>query len=55
MSDHQINFTGWSLFVMSATGFCTVGLRHFRAMFGPSFSMAACLTNLIPAFREPQQ
>ncbi|MCQ0092110.1 cytochrome oxidase subunit III [Roseovarius sp. M141] len=55
MSDHQINFTGCALFVISTAGFFTAHLRHFRAMFGSLFLLVACLIYLIPVFPEPQQ
>ena len=54
MSDHQINFLGWILFVISAIGFCIASIGHFWAMFGSVFFLVACLVFMIPFFRDPR-
>lgn len=51
MSDHQINFLGWILFLISAIGFCIASIGHFWAMFGSVFFLVACLVFIIPFFR----
>ncbi|MFD0860206.1 cytochrome oxidase subunit III [Roseovarius aquimarinus] len=53
MSDHQINFLGWGLFLVSAVGFCIASIGHFWAMFGSVFFLVACLVFMIPYFRSP--
>lgn len=51
MSNHQINFLGWILFVVSALGFCIASIGSFWAMFGSVFFLAACIVFMIPFFR----
>jgi hypothetical protein len=52
MTDHQINFLGWVLFIVSAIGFCIASIGHFWAMFGSAFFLIACLVFMIPFFRK---
>ncbi|SDY30997.1 hypothetical protein SAMN05444486_1011263 [Lentibacter algarum] len=52
MSNHQINFVGWILFVISAVGFCISSIGSFWAMFGSAFFLVACLIFMIPFFRS---
>jgi len=52
MTNHQINFVGWILFVVSAIGFCIASIGHFWAMFGSVFFLLACLIFMIPFFRK---
>lgn len=54
MTDHQINFLGWILFLVSAVGFCIASIGHFWAMFGSLFFLVACLVFMIPFFRSPR-
>ncbi|MEI4262031.1 cytochrome oxidase subunit III [Roseovarius sp. D0-M9] len=51
MTDHQINFLGWVLFVISSIGFCIASIGHFWAMFGSAFFLVACLVFMLPFFR----
>jgi hypothetical protein len=52
VSNHQINFVGWILFVISAAGFCIASIGSFWAMFGSVFFLIACLVFIIPFFRS---
>ncbi|MEP1962127.1 cytochrome oxidase subunit III [Tateyamaria sp.] len=52
MSNHQITFIGWILFVISALGFCIASIGSFWAMFGSVFFLVACLVFMIPFFRN---
>ena len=52
MTNHQINFFGWILFVVSAIGFCIASIGNFWAMFGSVFFLLACLVFMIPFFRK---
>ncbi len=52
MSNHQINFIGWILFVISAVGFCIASIGNFWGMFGSVFFLIACLVFMIPFFRS---
>lgn len=52
MTNHRINFIGWTLFVVSAIGFCIASIGHFWAMFGSAFFLLACLVFMIPFFRK---
>jgi hypothetical protein len=51
MSNHQINFLGWILFVVSAIGFCIASIGSFWGMFGSVFFLIACLVFMIPFIR----
>ena len=52
MSNNQINFFGWILFIISAIGFCIASIGSFWGMFGSVFFLLACLVFLIPFFRS---
>lgn len=52
MTNHQINFVGWILFVVSAVGFCIASIGNFWAMFGSVFFLVACLVFMIPFIRK---
>ena len=52
MTDHQINFIGWILFLISAVGFCIASIGSFWAMFGSIFFLAACVVFMVPYFRK---
>ncbi|WP_324753420.1 cytochrome oxidase subunit III [Roseovarius sp. Pro17] len=54
MSDHQINFAGWVLFLISAVAFCIASIGHFWAMLGSGFFLIACIVFMIPFFRDPR-
>jgi len=52
MTNHQINFLGWVLFIISAIGFCIASIGHFWAMFGSVFFLVACHVFVIPFFQK---
>lgn len=52
MTDDQINFIGWILFVISAIGFCIASIGDFWAMFGSVFFLIACFVFMFPFFRR---
>ncbi|MGB0843435.1 MAG: cytochrome oxidase subunit III [Alphaproteobacteria bacterium] len=54
MSDNQINFIGWILFIVSAIGFLVSSLKSGDpwAIMGSAFFLIACLVFLIPFFRK---
>ena len=52
MSNKNINFLGWVLFIISAIGFTISSIGNFWAMFGSLFFLVACLIFLIPFFRK---
>lgn len=52
ISNRQIDFLGWVLFVLSAIGFIVASIGNFWAMFGSVFFLLACLVFIIPFFRE---
>jgi len=54
MRNHQINFIGWILFVISEIGFCIASVGNFWAMFGSVFFLLACLVFMVPFFRGDQ-
>jgi len=54
MSDHRVNFVGWTLFLMSAVGFCIASIGHFRATVGAASFLALCFVFKIPFFRAPR-
>ncbi len=51
VSDHQINFLGWILFVLSAIAFVIASIGSFWSLVGSLFFLVACLVFLIPFFR----
>jgi hypothetical protein len=52
VTNHQINFIGWVLFVVSAVGFIIASIGSFWAMFGSVFFLIACIVFMIPFFRR---
>lgn len=52
ISNRQIDFFGWALFVLSAIGFIIASVGNFWAMFGSIFFLLACVVFIIPFFRE---
>ncbi len=52
MTNHQINFCGWVLFILSAIGFCIASIGSFWAMFGSVFFLFGCLVFMVPYFRR---
>ena len=52
MSNKNINFLGWVLFIVSAIGFTISSIGSFWAMFGSPFFLFACFVFLIPFFRK---
>jgi hypothetical protein len=51
MSNNQINFVGWVLFILSALGFIIASIGSFWGMVGSVFFLIACLVFLVPFFR----
>jgi len=51
ISNRQIDFVGWILFVMSAIGFIIASVGNFWALAGSVFFLLACVVFLIPFFR----
>jgi hypothetical protein len=51
ISNNQINFIGWILFILSALGFIIASIGNFWGMVGLFFFLVACLVFLIPFFR----
>ena len=52
VSNRQIDFAGWILFILSAFGFVIASIGSFWAMVGSVFFLLACLVFIIPFFRE---
>jgi hypothetical protein len=52
ISNRQIDFLGWVLFILSAVGFIIASIGHFWAMLGSIFFLLACLVFIIPFFRK---
>jgi len=52
ISNRQIDFLGWILFVLSAIGFIIASIGHSWALLGSVFFLLACLVFIIPFFRE---
>ena len=52
ITNRQIDFVGWLLFLASATGFMLASIGHFWAMVGSVLFLAACLVFIIPFFRD---
>ena len=50
MSNKQINFIGWILFILSAIGFVIASIGSFWSMVGSILFLVACLVFLIPFF-----
>jgi hypothetical protein len=55
MTDHQINFIGWILFLIFAVGFCIASIGSFWAMFGSIFFLVACVVFMVPYLRKSNQ
>ena len=55
MSNKNINFLGWVLFIVSAIGFTISSIGNFWAMFGSIFFFVACIVFLIPFFRKDDE
>ena len=51
ITNRQIDFLGWVLFILSAFGFIIASIGSFWAMFGSVFFLLACLVFIIPFFR----
>ena len=43
MSNKQINFIGWILFILSAIGFIIASIGSFWSMVGSVFFLVSCL------------
>ena len=54
MNNKKINFTGWTLFIISALGFIMSSIGNFWAMFGSVFFLVACIIFLIPFFKKEE-
>lgn len=54
ITNRQIDFVGWLLFVLSAIGFIIASIGDFWAMVGSVFFLLACLVFLIPFFRNDE-
>jgi Ca2+/Na+ antiporter len=52
ISNRQIDFVGWVLFVLSAIAFIIASIGSFWAMCGSVFFLLACLVFIIPFFRK---
>ncbi|MAO25842.1 MAG: cytochrome oxidase subunit III [Roseovarius sp.] len=52
ISNRQIDFLGWLLFIASALCFVVASIGHFWAMGGSLFFLIACLVFIIPFFRR---
>jgi hypothetical protein len=54
ISNRQIDFFGWVLFILSALGFIIASIGNFWAMFGSVLFLLACVVFIIPFFRKDQ-
>lgn len=52
ITNRQIDFLGWILFILSALGFIIASIGSFWSMVGSLFFLLACLIFLIPFFRK---
>ena len=52
VTNRQIDFLGWLLFIVSAVGFIIASIGTFWAMVGSLFFLLACLVFIIPFFRK---
>ena len=52
ISNRQIDFLGWVLFIISACGFIIASIGDFWATCGSVFFLLACLVFIIPFFRK---
>lgn len=52
ISNRQIDFLGWVLFMVSAASFIVASAGNFWAMTGSIFFFVACVVFIIPFFRN---
>jgi hypothetical protein len=52
ITNRQIDFVGWILFILSAIGFIVSSIGSFWAMVGSVFFLLACLVFIVPFFRR---
>lgn len=52
VSNRQIDFLGWILFILSASSFIVASIGNLWAMMGSIFFLIACLVFIIPFFRK---
>lgn len=52
MTNRQIDFAGWLLFVVSAICFIIASIGNFWAMCGSVFFLLACLVFMVPFVRR---
>lgn len=52
ISNRQIEFLGWLLFILSAIGFLIASIGNVWAMVGSVFFLLACVAFIIPFFRQ---
>ena len=52
VTNRQIDFAGWVLFMLSATSFVIASVGSFWAMAGSIFFLVACIVFIIPFFRK---
>ena len=52
ISNRQIDFLGWLLFMLSAASFIIASIGNFWAMAGSVFFFVACVVFIIPFFRK---
>ena len=52
VSNRQIDFLGWILFIISASSFVVVSIGNPWAMAGSLSFLVACLVFIIPFFRK---
>ncbi len=52
VSNRQIDFLGWVLFILSAASFIVASIGNFWATAGSMFFLVACLVFIIPFFRK---
>ena len=52
VTNRQVDFLGWILFIVSALGFIVASVGSFWAMFGSVFFLLACLVFIVPFFRR---
>lgn len=52
ITNRQIDFIGWILFILSALGFIIASIGSFWGMVGSVFFLLACIVFIIPFFRQ---
>lgn len=55
VTNRQIDFAGWVLFVLSAASFVVASVGNFWAMTGSIFFLVACVVFIIPFFRKDEK